>query len=57
MYVEPSKSVENENDKEMQVLRQGVYSEKRDAEVLLRGVSVEGQGRTEETAAELHQGR
>ena len=43
MYVEPSKSVENEGSQKVQVLRKGVCSEDRNAEVLLRGVSEEGE--------------
>ena len=46
MNVEPSKSVENEGSQKVQVLRKGVRSKERNAEILLRGVSDEGEGGT-----------
>ena len=49
MIVEPSKSVENEGSQKVQVLRERVRSTERNAEVLLRGVSDEGErGRADE---------
>ena len=45
-YVEPSKCVENEGSQKVQVLRERVRGKERNAEVLLRGVSDEGEGGT-----------
>ena len=55
MYVEPQKSVENEGSQKVQVLRKEVCSEKRNAEVLLRGVPDQGEGGQEETAAGFYE--
>ena len=55
MIVEPSKSVENEGSQKVQVLRKGVCSKERIAEVLLRGVPDEGEGGPEEEAAGFYE--
>ena len=55
MYVEPSKSVENEGSQKVHVLRKGVHSKERIAEILLRGVPDQGEGSQEKKAAELHE--
>ena len=55
MIVEPSKSVENEGSQKVQVLRKGVCSEDRNAEVLLRGVPDEGERGPEEEAAGFYE--
>ena len=55
MIVEPSKSVENEGSQKVQVLRKGVRSKERIAEVLLRGVPDQGEGDQEEEAAGFYE--
>ena len=55
MYVEPSKCVENEGSQKVQVLRERVRGEERNAEVLLRGVPDEGERGPEEEAAGFYE--
>ena len=55
MIVEPSKSIENEGSQKVQVLRERVRGEERNAEVLLRGVPDEGEGGPEEEAAGFYE--
>ena len=55
MIVEPSKCVENEGSQKVQVLRKGFCSEKRNAEVLLRGVPDESEGGPEEETAGFYE--
>jgi hypothetical protein len=55
MYVEPSKECKNEGSQKVQVLRERVRGEERNAEVLLRGVPDEGEGGPEEETAGLYE--
>ena len=55
MIVEPSKSVENEGSQKVQVLRKGVHSKERIAEILLRGVPDKGEGGQKEEAAGFYE--
>ena len=55
LYVEPSKSVENEGSQKVQVLRKGVRGKERNAEVLLRGVPDQGEGGQKEEATGFYE--
>ena len=55
MIVEPSKSVENEGIQKVHVLRKGVHSKERIAEILLRGVPDKGEGGQKEEAAGFYE--